>query len=157
MPTLPQIFRVHQTFEGPRLEDIPGRSTANCAGCTGRTVRRGQSVAVTAGSRGIANIVAILRPAVEHLRNWRTALLVPAMGSHGGGTADGQRQLLESYGITELAVGFPIRSSTETVVVGRAAEGFPLDFIARRWKPTTCWSATASSRTPTSPPRSKAG
>ena len=50
------------------------------------------------------------------------------MGSHGGGTAEGQRRLVESYGITEQFVGCPIRSSTETVVVGRAAEGFPIHF-----------------------------
>ena len=48
------------------------------------------------------------------------------MGSHGGATAEGQRQVLESYGISEAAVGCPIRASMETTIVGRAAEGFPL-------------------------------
>ena len=78
------------------------------------------------------------------------------MGSHGGGTAEGQRRLLESYGITESAVGCPIRSSIETVVVCRAAEGFPVHFdrhameadhvlVCNRIKPHTDFSATIES------------
>ncbi len=92
-----------------------------------RRVQPGQSVAITAGSRGIANIAVILRAAVEHFRSLAAEpFLVAAMGSHGGATSEGQRQVLESYGITEAAAGCPIRSSMETVIVGRAAEGFPL-------------------------------
>lgn len=73
---------------------------------------------MTAGSRGIANIPVILRAAVEHLKQLGAKpFLVPAMGSHGGGTAEGQRAVVESYGITEAAVGCPICSSMETVVV----------------------------------------
>ena len=86
-------------------------------------------MAITAGSRGIANIAAIMRAIVEHLqRLGAQPFIVPAMGSHGGGTAEGQRRLLESYGITEAPIGCPIRSSMETVVVGQAAEGFPIHF-----------------------------
>ena len=86
-------------------------------------------MAITAGSRGIANIAAITRAIVEHLNGLGAKpFVVPAMGSHGGGTAEGQRQLIESYGITEQSVGCPIRSSMETVVVGQAEEGFPIHF-----------------------------
>ena len=126
----PQIFRVRQIFEGPRLADVPAAVHAELRRLQlGRTLRPGQSVAVTAGSRGITNIVAILHAAVEHLRDLGAQpFVVPAMGSHGGGTAEGQRRVLESYGITEAALGCPIRSSTETVVVGRTVEGVPLHF-----------------------------
>jgi hypothetical protein len=122
-----------------------------------QTVRPGQTVAVTAGSRGIANIVSILRAAINHLRELGAPpFLVPAMGSHGGGTAAGQRQLLESYGITEANVGCPIRSSVETVVVCQAAEGFAVHFdrhameadhvlVCNRIKPHTDFSATIES------------
>ena len=92
-----------------------------------RRIHAGQSVAITAGSRGIANIATILRAAVQFLQVLGARpFLVPAMGSHGGGTAEGQLGVLASYGITEAAVGCPIRASMETKVVGHAAEGFPL-------------------------------
>jgi hypothetical protein len=86
-------------------------------------------VAITAGSRGIANIARIIKAAVAHLRSLGAEpFIVPAMGSHGGATAEGQRQVIESYGITEAFCGCPIRSSMETVIVGYAAEGFPVHF-----------------------------
>ncbi|MGO9110393.1 MAG: lactate racemase domain-containing protein [Thermoguttaceae bacterium] len=123
-----QIFRVRQKFARPRVADIVHEVRAQLARLElSRRVQPGQSVAITAGSRGIANIVAILRAAAEHLRSLGAEpFLVPAMGSHGGGTAEGQRRVLESYGITEAFIGCPIRSTMETTVVGRAAEGFPL-------------------------------
>jgi hypothetical protein len=126
----PQIFRVRQHFDAPRVDDIPGAVEAELArlGLADR-VRPGQTVAVTVGSRGIANLPRIIQAAVAHLKRLGARpFLVPAMGSHGGGTADGQRRLVESYGVTEEFVGCPIRSSMETVVVCHAAEGFPVHF-----------------------------
>ena len=130
MPEMPKIFRVRQTFEATRVEDVPGEVRAQLARLDlGQKLRPGQSVAITAGSRGIAQIAVILRAIVSHLTGLGgRPFVVPAMGSHGGATAEGQRRLLESYGITEEFVGCPIRSSMETVVVGRAAEGFPVHF-----------------------------
>ncbi|MEX0938717.1 MAG: lactate racemase domain-containing protein [Pirellulales bacterium] len=124
----PKIFRLRQKFSRPRVEDIPATveqellrlSLAQC-------VRPGQSVAITAGSRGIANIHLIIKAIVGHFRSiGAQPFIVPAMGSHGGGTAEGQRKLIESYGITEEFCGCPIRSSMETVVVCEAEEGFPV-------------------------------
>ena len=92
-------------------------------------IRPGQTVALTAGSRGIHQIGQILRAAVDFLRALGASpFIVPAMGSHGGGTADGQTQVLERLGITEQSCGCPIHSSMETVVVCQAAEGFPVHF-----------------------------
>ena len=124
----PPIFRVRQKFARPRVADVAQEVHAQLARLElHRRVQPGESVAITAGSRGIANIAAILRAAAEHFRSLGAEpLLVPAMGSHGGGTAEGQIQLLESCGITEASVGCPIRSSMETTIVGHAAEGFPL-------------------------------
>jgi antitoxin (DNA-binding transcriptional repressor) of toxin-antitoxin stability system len=128
MSISPPIFRVRQKFARPRVTDIAGEVHAQLAGLElHRRVKAGQSVAITAGSRGIANIAAILRAAAEHFRALGAEpFLVPAMGSHGGGTTEGQRQVLESYRITEAAVGCPIRASMETAIVGRAPQGFPL-------------------------------
>jgi hypothetical protein len=85
---------------------------------------RGQRIAVTAGSRGIRDIVPILRGAVTHLRDLGAEpLVVAAMGSHGGGTSAGQRRVLEHLGITEAAVGGPISTRMEADLVGRTSGG----------------------------------
>jgi hypothetical protein len=90
-------------------------------------IRPGETVALTAGSRGIAHIALILRSVVEYLRDLGASpFIVPAMGSHGGGTAEGQRAILESYGITEEFVGAPIRAGMEVVPLGDTAEGYPV-------------------------------
>ena len=84
-------------------------------------------MAVTAGSRGIANIHLITKAIVDHLKTLGAKpFIVPAMGSHGGGTAEGQREILEGYGITEEFVGCPIRASMERSIVCQTAEGFPV-------------------------------
>jgi hypothetical protein len=124
MNTFPRVFRLRQTFDAVCVEDVAAEVHAQLARLDlGRKVRPGESVAVTAGSRGIANIATITRAIVEHLKCLGAKpFIVPAMGSHGGGTADGQRRVLEGYGLTEATVGCPIRSSIETVVIGRAGE-----------------------------------
>jgi hypothetical protein len=130
MPRYPQIFRLRQHFEQRREEDVPAAVERELASLSlGSRVRRGQRVALTAGSRGIAGIDVILRAAVEHCRKLGAEpFIVPAMGSHGGATAEGQLRVLAAYGITEARCGCPIRSSMDTVIVCRAAEGFPVHF-----------------------------
>lgn len=125
-----QIFRVRQRFESRRVEDVAGEVHAQLSRLPlSAKIRPGQTVAITAGSRGVANIHVILRAAVEHLKQLEAEpFIVPAMGSHGGGTPEGQRQVLESYGITEEFVGCPIRSCMETVVVCHTKEGLPVHF-----------------------------
>jgi hypothetical protein len=84
-------------------------------------------VAITAGSRGITGIPAILATVVEELRRFGAEpFVVPAMGSHGGATAEGQTAVLYSLGITEEAVGCPIRATMETVQLGVTSEGIPV-------------------------------
>jgi hypothetical protein len=127
---LPQIFRVRQTFESRRLDDVPGEVQTQLARLRlEQKITPGQTVAITVGSRGIANIAVIVRAAVEYLKRLGAQpFIVPAMGSHGGGTAAGQQRVIESYGVTEAAVGCPIHSSMETVIVCQTAEGFPVHF-----------------------------
>ena len=92
-------------------------------------VSAGQSVAITAGSRGISNIAEIIKAIADFFNELGAKpFIVPAMGSHGGGTAEGQQRVIESYGITEQFCGCPIRSSMETVTIGEAREGFPIFF-----------------------------
>ena len=124
----PNMLRIRQHFERPRVEDVAGTVRAALEKLDlGRTIRPGQSVALTAGSRGIANIPLILKSVVRFLKDLGARpFLVPTMGSHGGGTAEGQRQVLESYGITEAFVGAPIMASMEVVPVGNTSQGFPV-------------------------------
>jgi hypothetical protein len=124
----PPLVRIRQRFERPRVEDIPAGVGAALAPLDlGRRIRPGQTVALTAGSRGITNIALILKSTADFLKRLGARpFLIPAMGSHGGGTAEGQRKIIESYGITEEFVGVPLRASMETVQVGTTPEGYPV-------------------------------
>ncbi len=126
----PLLFRVRQSFDAQRVDDIPATVQRELSRLElGRRISPGQTVAITAGSRGVANIAVIIKAAVKHFQTLGAQpFIVPAMGSHGGGTAEGQRELIEGYGVTEEAMGCPIRASMETVVVCQAAEGFPVHF-----------------------------
>jgi hypothetical protein len=130
MNAYPRMFRVRQSFPRQRVTDVAACVESELARLPlADRVRPGQTVAMTAGSRGIANMPAILRAAAAHFRALGAEpFIVPAMGSHGGATAAGQQQLLASYGITAESCGCPIRSSMETVVVCQAPEGFPVHF-----------------------------
>jgi hypothetical protein len=124
------MLRLRQTFESRRLDDIPGEVQRQLARLDlGRQIRPGESVAVTAGSRGIANIAVITKAIVAQLKALGAApFVVPAMGSHGGGTPEGQREIIEGYGVTEAFVGAPIRASMETVIVDTTPQGIPVHF-----------------------------
>jgi hypothetical protein len=124
------MFRVRQSFPRPRVDDIPGTVAAEIARLNlADKITPGQSVAVTAGSRGIANIKEITRAIVQALRSiGAEPFVVPAMGSHGGGTAEGQRGIIEGYGMTEDFLSCPIKASMDTVVVTETPEGIPVHF-----------------------------
>lgn len=124
----PKMLRVRQQFETPRVDDvsIAVRNALERLNL-GSKIKPGHRVALTAGSRGIANIPVVLQAVARFLRDLGAQpFLVPAMGSHGGGTAEGQKQVIESYGITEVFVGVPIRASMEVVSLGTTSEGFPV-------------------------------
>ena len=130
MSEYPEIFRIRQKFDRPVVEDIPSEVASELSRLNlDTTIQPGESVAITAGSRGIANIHIIIKSIVDHLKGvGADPFVVPAMGSHGGATAEGQQGIVEGYGITEDYVGCPIRSSMETVIVCDAKEGFPVHF-----------------------------
>jgi hypothetical protein len=118
---LPRVFRLKQRLEGPTLRDIPTavRESLRSLHLQDRVKPR-ETVAITSGSRGIANIDRITRAVVDGVKSLGlTPFIVPAMGSHGGATAEGQLKVLEHYGVTESAMGCPIRSSMDVVEVGR--------------------------------------
>ena len=94
-----------------------------------QVVSKGQTVAIPAGSRGIANIAVILRECVRYFKSIQASpFIVPAMGSHGGGDVPGQLQVLHGLGITEDSVEAPIKASMDTVVVATTDFGIPVHF-----------------------------
>lgn len=125
---LPPLYRVRRQRGDTPLEDIPGavRVQLDSVGLRQRIVP-GMRVAVTAGSRGIRNNVAILRQCVTWLRDaGAEPFIVPAMGSHGGATADGQVRLLADLGVTETSMGCRIHSTMDVVELGRIDDGTPV-------------------------------
>jgi len=122
---IPRMARVRQRFDTTHIEDIGGAVARGFAAHARGAIGPGMRVAVTAGSRGIAHIAAITAAVVAETRALGAEpFVVAAMGSHGGATAEGQRDVLAGYGITEGAVGCPIVSSMETIALGQTETGF---------------------------------
>lgn len=128
--SFPRMIRVRQKFDAHRIADVPAEVAAQLATLNlGNKIRAGQTVAITAGSRGIAHIGQITRTVVDHVKSLGAVpYIVPAMGSHGGGTAEGQLQILEHYGITPEKMGCELRASMETIIVDQTAQGIPVHF-----------------------------
>ncbi|HET6422338.1 MAG TPA: lactate racemase domain-containing protein [Planctomycetaceae bacterium] len=130
MSTFPRFYRVRQTFESPQLADRVAEVRKQLVKLhLEDKIGQGETVAVTAGSRGIAHIAEITKTVVEHLQGLGAVpFIVPAMGSHGGGTPEGQTKILADYGITPETMGCELRASMETVIVDRTPQGIPVHF-----------------------------
>ncbi|MEN0110405.1 MAG: lactate racemase domain-containing protein, partial [Planctomycetota bacterium] len=119
-----KLHPIHQSLRSAPIDDVAAETRAQLDAVG--SPPRGR-VAVTGGSRGIRNIVAILRTAGEWLReNGAEPFLAPCMGSHNGATAAGQRAMLETLGMTETAVEMPIHSSMDVRQVGETPTGEPV-------------------------------
>ena len=127
---IPKMFHVKQMFDDEHIEprDIPAVVAAELSKEPFRSkLRPGMEIAITAGSRGIANVDIITRAVVDFVRSCgATPFIVPAMGSHGGATAEGQLEVLASYNITPETMGCEIRSSMEAVELGVSDTGLPV-------------------------------
>ena len=127
---LPRMFRARQDFPRPviRPEEIPGVVFKELSQPQfKRLFKPGMKLAITAGSRGIANVDVITKAIVDFVKaQGAEPFIVPAMGSHGGATAEGQKEILAGYGITEESMGCPIRSCMETVLLGQSIYGKPV-------------------------------
>jgi Lactate racemase N-terminal domain len=125
---LPPMARVRQKFDATRIADVAAAVRREFARADVRErVKPGARIAVGCGSRGVANIAVIARTVISELKALGAEpFIFPCMGSHGAATAEGQRKVLENYGITEAATGVPIRATMDTVVVGHLADGTPV-------------------------------
>jgi len=112
---IPRLIKVRQYFKREYIEDVEDRVRGEILKL-GISIKPGSEIAIAVGSRGIRNIDRIVKATVEVVKEMGgKPFIVPAMGSHGGATAEGQKELLEGYGIREEFIGAPIKSSMEVV------------------------------------------
>jgi hypothetical protein len=123
-----RMVMVRQVWEHPDIGDVPSAALAELARVGAlETVKPGDEIAITAGSRGIACVPELLRAVIGAVRErGGRPFIFPAMGSHGGGRAEGQRAVLAGLGIDETTMGVPIRASMEVVQLGEVAGGVPV-------------------------------
>ncbi|WP_312338692.1 lactate racemase domain-containing protein [Anaerospora hongkongensis] len=125
---LPKMATISQSFPSNRLTDVAGalRKELNKSNITER-VRPGMRIAVAVGSRGLADLPVLVQGIVSELKRLGAKpFVIPAMGSHGGASAEGQEDVLANLGVTPQSVGCPIVSSMEVVEIGRLANGLPV-------------------------------
>lgn len=126
MTSLPRMISVLQAFPETPPVDVPTVLRGELH-VLGNRVRPGDSIAIGVGSRGIAGLHDVLIALIAELKKLGTnPFLIPAMGSHGGATADGQREVLASYGITEESMSVPIRDSMDVEKIGETPSGVPV-------------------------------
>ncbi|HKS38717.1 MAG TPA: lactate racemase domain-containing protein [Verrucomicrobiae bacterium] len=154
----PRMFAVRQKFPASRPPDIPAviRSEFESSGVLAR-VKPGARIAVGVGSRGITNLPKIVAAVLDNLRAaGAQPFIIPAMGSHGGATPEGQRGILEEYGVSEKAMGVPIKPSLDVERIGETEDGVQVFcsvealrsdgiVIVNRVKPHTDFSGTHGS------------
>ena len=122
--SLPGELWISAKLEDHRLADVAGETKAQIERLFSGVDLAGKRIAIGAGSRGIDQLATVVGATVAALQaRGARPFLFPAMGSHGGGTAEGQTMMLASFGITEESMGAPIEASMETVELGRTASG----------------------------------
>jgi len=124
----PRMVKISQQFPAEELADVPSVLRAELAASSQLDrIKPGMRIAIAAGSRGVAQISALVRTTVEEVKKrGGVPFVFPAMGSHGGATAEGQADVLAHLGITEQSIGCPIVSSMEVVEISRLPNGLPV-------------------------------
>lgn len=125
---LPRMVKIRQEFTAAEVVDVAGSLQQELVKSNVlEQIKPGMSIAIAVGSRGVAEIPTLTRVVVQEIKkHGGQPFLVPSMGSHGGATAEGQKEVLENLGVTETVVGCPIRSSMEVVEIGCLENGLPV-------------------------------
>ena len=125
---LPQIMKVSQTFDNTKLDDVEGDLNQKLIDKNIKDkIKPGMKIAITGGSRGISFYKELMKTIVSFVKKCgATPFIVPSMGSHGGGTSEGQENMLKKLGITKESVGCKIISSMDVVEVGRTSKDLPV-------------------------------
>ena len=130
---LPRMYRVRQKFKRDHLEDIEGTVRRELQKEEIRSrIRPGMKIAVAVGSRGIRNLSVIVKCVIEEMKAaGAEPFIIGAMGSHGGGTVEGQLGVLHTYGITEEAMGVPVTAENDVEYLGKTSRGIGVYFDKR--------------------------
>lgn len=133
---IPLLAPLRQKVTHPAIDDVAGEVRRLWQESSlPRKLRGGERVAVAVGSRGITQVATMVRATLDFLRGLGAKpFVVAAMGSHGGGTSEGQRQLLAEYGISEQALGVPVKSDMTAVRVGVNSWGEPVYWDKNAWE-----------------------
>lgn len=125
---IPRFVKARQKFERLKIEDVNLEvSKVLLESGLLKNIKKDQAIAITAGSRGIANMAVILREVVRNIKEvGGKPFIVPAMGSHGGANPEGQIHVLNSMGISEEFCDAPILSSMEVVKLGETKDKLPV-------------------------------
>lgn len=125
---IPKFVRVRHEMDHSHIDDIEGAvAQAMRREGTLDRIKPGDSVCITAGSRDVANIARIIRAICDQVKSVGAhPFIIPAMGSHAGAKAEGQRGIIEGYGVTEEAMGAPIRASMDTEVIAHSKSGLEI-------------------------------
>jgi hypothetical protein len=125
---IPRMVRLRQRFPADRIEDVAGTVARKLRERDfGDRIKSGMRVTLTGSSREVRNMNVVLREIAAFVKErGGQPYIVPAMGSHGGATAEGQKAILDDFGVTESFCGCPIHSSMETALVGRTDDGLPV-------------------------------
>jgi len=123
---LPRMAKIRQLLPHDRLDDVEGAVRTGLRQLNlGSRIQRGHRVGITAGSRGAGGMVDALRGIIAEVRaEGGEPFIIPAMGSHGGATPEGQIKILSYFGVTEESLGVPIDARMETVVLGKGSNGY---------------------------------
>ena len=132
---LPRMVHVKQNFPDEKVENVASAVYEELEKEPATHLKPGATAAILIGSRGICGLAEAAKTTIDYLiAQGVKPFIVPAMGSHGGGVAEEQRKIIEGYGITEEAMGVPIRANMKTVIIGESKEGIPvhIDFEASK-------------------------
>ncbi len=120
------LVKIKQPFPNNSLDDVTSEVSKEMLHLQ-PLIRPGSNIAVAVGSRGIKNLVHVVRRVADFIReNHANPFIVPAMGSHGAATAEGQAEILAGYGISEKTIGIPVRSSMEVIELSEAGLPVPV-------------------------------
>lgn len=132
---IPPMITIKQTYDSQKIENIRSDIQQKMENIQHKERFRGKRIAITVGSRGIPQLATMVREFCIQLISWGASpFIVPSMGSHGGGTVEGQMEVLRGYGITEETMGVPILATLDVVQYGTSNDGIPLYCNRHAWE-----------------------
>lgn len=125
---VPRMIKIKQIYDKNKINDIPAWVERQMQdNLSDKSRFKGKRICITAGSRGIPHLNVIIKTIIDKLKQWGAEpFVIPAMGSHGGATAEGQKEMIATYGITEETMGVPVLATMDVVQIGTLADGTPV-------------------------------